>query len=263
MAPASALAYPLVLCFALGAAFGSDELDMALQSILTVPLVQGVLLLNVGFMINRAVQRIYFVGRYYGPAQGLLSVLRIPINNLINLFAVLRAWRLFLTHATTGKKLAWDKTAHVYPDALTLEQRWVEAAESWRQCGCPYEAALAQAGSGGPDDLREAIASLQSLGARPAALLLSSQLRQQGGQQIPRGPRPSTRRHPARLTARQDEVLRLLAEGLNNSDIAARLFISSKTVDNHVAAVFRKLGVANRRAAAVSATLPSSTSEAI
>jgi DNA-binding NarL/FixJ family response regulator len=136
-----------------------------------------------------------------------------------------------------------------HPHRLTLEGRWAEAAESWRQCGCPYETALALAGSDDPGHLREAIASLRVIGARPAAQLLTNRLRERGVGGIPRGPRPSTRRHPARLTSRQDEVLRLLAEGLHNVDIATRLFISKKTVDNHVAAVLEKLGVHNRTAA--------------
>ena len=43
-----------------------------------------------------------------------------PVNNLINFCAVMRAWRQFAVHVVSGKKLAWDKTAHVFPDALTL-----------------------------------------------------------------------------------------------------------------------------------------------
>jgi adsorption protein B len=120
MAPVSAAAYPLVAGFAAGLAFGSEELRRGLQAILTLPALEPVLLLNAAFMANRAAQRIYFVGRYYGPAHGLLSIARIPVNNVINLFAVLRAWRLFLVHLATGKRLAWDKTAHVYPDAAHL-----------------------------------------------------------------------------------------------------------------------------------------------
>jgi adsorption protein B len=120
MAPAGALAYLLLIGAALGSAFGTGGLDSALTSILALPLLRELVLVNVAFMLNRAVQRMYFVNRYYGRLQGALSVLRIPINNLINLFAVMRAWRLFLGHLVTGKKLAWDKTAHVFPDAATL-----------------------------------------------------------------------------------------------------------------------------------------------
>jgi len=66
---------------------------------------------------------------------------------------------------------------------------------------------------------------------------------------VPRGPLAETRANPAGLTARQLEVLALLAEGLTNAEIAARLVVSIRTVDHHVAAVLARLGVDSRRAA--------------
>lgn len=53
------------------------------------------------------------------------------------------------------------------------------------------------------------------------------------------------------LTARERQVLALIAEGLSNRQIGERLFISAKTVSVHVSAVLRKLGVASRTEAAV------------
>jgi ATP/maltotriose-dependent transcriptional regulator MalT len=59
------------------------------------------------------------------------------------------------------------------------------------------------------------------------------------------------------LTAREREILRLLAQGLSNPEIATRLFISVKTAEHHVGAILRKLGVQRRSEAAVfAATLP-------
>jgi DNA-binding NarL/FixJ family response regulator len=55
------------------------------------------------------------------------------------------------------------------------------------------------------------------------------------------------------LTLREQEVLRLLVEGVSDPEIAARLFISRKTASNHVHAILRKLGVASRAAAAARA----------
>ncbi len=54
-----------------------------------------------------------------------------------------------------------------------------------------------------------------------------------------------------KLTEREVDVLRLLARGLNNADIAERLHLSEGTVRNHVSAIFAKLDVSDRTQAAV------------
>jgi len=53
------------------------------------------------------------------------------------------------------------------------------------------------------------------------------------------------------LTAREEEILKLLATGDSNREIAKRLFISEQTVKNHVASIFRKLQVNDRTKAAL------------
>lgn len=53
------------------------------------------------------------------------------------------------------------------------------------------------------------------------------------------------------LTRREYEVICLIAEGLNNKDIAGKLFISEKTVKNHVSNIFKKIGVNDRVQAAI------------
>ena len=55
----------------------------------------------------------------------------------------------------------------------------------------------------------------------------------------------------SKLTEREIEVLRLIARGLNNTDIADQLFLSDGTVRNHVSAILAKLGVSDRTQAAV------------
>lgn len=61
-------------------------------------------------------------------------------------------------------------------------------------------------------------------------------------------------RSRSRLTPREQEILALLRGGLSNGEISDRLFLSPRTVSTHVERVLRKLGVANRVAAAVHAT---------
>ena len=74
-----------------------------------------------------------------------------------------------------------------------------------------------------------------------------------GRPNVPRGARPRTRAHPAGLTGRQQEILKLLCEGLRNAEIAERLYLSEKTVDHHVSAVLEKLGAKTRTEAAARA----------
>ncbi len=59
------------------------------------------------------------------------------------------------------------------------------------------------------------------------------------------------RRGPAGLTAREVEVLRLLARGLSNKEIAARLVISPKTVGNHVEHIYTKIDASTRATASL------------
>jgi DNA-binding NarL/FixJ family response regulator len=55
-----------------------------------------------------------------------------------------------------------------------------------------------------------------------------------------------TARKIDQLTKREREIIALVAEGLKNKEIAARLFISSATVRHHLSAIFAKLEVADR-----------------
>ena len=52
------------------------------------------------------------------------------------------------------------------------------------------------------------------------------------------------------LTARERDILRLLADGLGDRDIATALTISKRTVESHVSSILRKLDVKNRAEAA-------------
>jgi DNA-binding CsgD family transcriptional regulator/tetratricopeptide (TPR) repeat protein len=153
--------------------------------------------------------------------------------------------------AKAGQPVAPDDSGHPY--ALQAAGRWEEAAKVWLDAGCPYEHAVALAESIDLDDLLTALSTLDTLGAQPLARRVRVRLRELGVARIPRGPLAITRNNPAGLTHRQLQVARLLAEGLTNTEIAGRLVVSVRTVDNHVAAVFDKLGARTRRDIALSA----------
>jgi DNA-binding NarL/FixJ family response regulator len=62
------------------------------------------------------------------------------------------------------------------------------------------------------------------------------------------------RERPAGLTQREVEVLRLVARGLSNKQVAAELVVSPKTIGTHVEHIYAKLGVSNRAEVALYAT---------
>jgi DNA-binding CsgD family transcriptional regulator/tetratricopeptide (TPR) repeat protein len=139
------------------------------------------------------------------------------------------------------------------PYALEIDGSWAQAADHWMRIGCPYERALALASADDEHALRLSLTELQRLGARPAVAIVQRRLRDRGVRRVPRGPRPSTRQSRAGLTARELDVVVLVAEGLRNSEIAQRLVVSERTVDHHVGAILRKLDVRTRGEASVKA----------
>jgi DNA-binding CsgD family transcriptional regulator len=98
--------------------------------------------------------------------------------------------------------------------------------------------------------LRETLNVFTGLGALAAARITRQTMRRLGIRSIPAGPRTTARAHPLGLTRREREVLDLICAGHTNAQIAAKLFISVKTVDHHVSAVLAKLDAPTREVAA-------------
>jgi ATP/maltotriose-dependent transcriptional regulator MalT len=131
------------------------------------------------------------------------------------------------------------------PFRMMIEGDWAGAAAEWSRRGAEY-LRVAALSHGDARAAAEALRILDGLGAVRAAADVRARLRKRGISGVPRGPRRTTSANAASLTARQLDVLTLLAEGLSNAEIAARLTLSAKTVDHHISAVLNKLGVANR-----------------
>ena len=94
------------------------------------------------------------------------------------------------------------------------------------------------------DEARTALAEFERVGA-PRDADAAAELLRRHGVRGRTGPKDA-----GLLTRREQEVLHLVAEGLSNAEIAARLHLSTKTVGHHVSSVLAKLGVKNRGEAA-------------
>jgi len=167
----------------------------------------------------------------------------------------------------SGEAALWLQRAGIRPEEsptaepfrLMMAGSFIEAAALWADIGCPYEQAECLTETGEPSSMIEGLKLLDDLGAVPLARLTRSRLRRMGVKGVPRGPRPATRENLYGLTPRQMEVLALVADGLTNTEIAERLYLSVRTVDHHVSAILTQLGVDNREDAA--AMLPETDSD--
>ena len=129
---------------------------------------------------------------------------------------------------------AWTRAVEAFGDEYPYEQ----ARSQWRQA----EAMLGAGDRAGAVRAAScAAATARRLGAEPLLQGVAA-LARRGRLDVPglRGGRTSL------LTGREGEVLALVAEGLTNREVGARLFISDKTVSVHLSNVMAKLGASSR-----------------
>ena len=138
---------------------------------------------------------------------------------------------------------------------------WDAAAAAWESLGQPYPLAYAllRAAAAAAAADRDAAGSRLQQAADLAGQLRAGPLLAQISRLARRahveiaGPSPDGPAVPFGLTGRELEVLRLVAAGLGNREIAAELFISPKTASVHVSNILGKLGVGSRGEAAATA----------
>jgi DNA-binding CsgD family transcriptional regulator len=140
------------------------------------------------------------------------------------------------------------------PFAAWLVGEHMRATTEFRRMGCPYETASVLADTAEVPSLRVALATFRRLGAAPMIARVSSQLRALGVRVPPKSNgSPAALRHPSGLTDRELEVLKLVAGGFTNPQIAGSLYISRKTAEHHVSNILMKLGTTTRSEAAAAA----------
>jgi DNA-binding CsgD family transcriptional regulator len=175
-----------------------------------------------------------------------------------------RAWAAVIAHPQPWElgELSWwlhlagdrrpARTDLARPFALMLAGEHRAAAAEWESLGCPLWSAYALAFSPELTDAQRCLDVLGQLDV-PAVRHAVQRDRRARGLAVPRGPRPARRANPAGLTARETEVLQLLADGLSYAEVAERLILSEKTVGHHVSAVLRKLREPTRARAVATA----------
>jgi DNA-binding NarL/FixJ family response regulator len=147
--------------------------------------------------------------------------------------------------AATMKR--WPDAERHFEAALEMNAR--QDARPWL-AHTQYQYAVMLLDRKGPDDRERAIAQLEGAAAISRELGMAALaertdvLRQEVGLQ------PGKVRYPAGLSRREVEVLRLVAAGKGNREIAERLFVSPNTVANHVRSILTKTNTANRTEAA-------------
>jgi DNA-binding NarL/FixJ family response regulator len=142
-------------------------------------------------------------------------------------------------YATGTVLLAAGEAAHALAPLRRAWKTWIDLGARYEAAQTRMRMALALRALGDEDsaasELRVAERAFAEIGAHPA----EEEARRLTARVLPNG-----------LTAREVEVLRLVAAGQSNPQIAAALFLSHKTVQRHLSNIFAKTGVTSRTAAA-------------
>jgi DNA-binding CsgD family transcriptional regulator len=151
-------------------------------------------------------------------------------------------------------RLAGGDTVTAWRDAVTAT-RQINEPHPLAYALLRHAEALARAGDtpAATAELREGLGLAQRMGAAPLVELANEVIRRDRLSGVDDGPAAAgdaTELDEPRLTARELEVLRLVAEGHSNGEIAERLFISRKTASVHVSNILAKLEVTTRGQAA-------------
>ncbi|MFT5276686.1 MAG: ATP/maltotriose-dependent transcriptional regulator MalT [Glaciecola sp.] len=194
---------------------------------------------------------------------GNLQLAKIHINELAVLTdTILNPWqlgellvwavRLNLPVADT-KNLSKTNKNIPHPYAHELAGNILAAFDSWQLLGMPFNAALALLQT--PDNEHQAAtlkaySMFEKMHAKAILQYIKEHAVQAGfADLLPktrRGPYSKKRQHPAGLTAKEQQVLKLLITGSSNHDIANTLSRSQRTIENHVSSILSKLNVESR-----------------
>ncbi|HEV7914632.1 MAG TPA: LuxR C-terminal-related transcriptional regulator, partial [Albitalea sp.] len=140
------------------------------------------------------------------------------------------------------------------PWMLELQGDLAAAATAWKALGAPNEAALvllrlamnSHPRSNAAAPLAEAVRLLEDIGAKFAARKARQLARDWGLRGHMPAVRAGAREHPRGLSAREQQVLVCLSQGLRNPDLAKQLGVAQRTVEHHVSSVLSKLEASDR-----------------
>ena len=161
--------------------------------------------------------------------------------------------------------LAEGRVAAAAGDHATARRRFEDAIDLFERSGAPFEVAAARLelshalrvlgrSTAAEREARAARESLQLLGAAREVERVTALLHEL---EAPPRARSTFGLDPAGLTDRERDVLRLIAAGKSNQEIAAELFVSVRTVERHISTIYAKIGVGGKvaRAAATAYAL--------